>query len=401
MLSRNESVETLETVQREVNPQHPSWPWFGITMMLLPFFFLFIGDFQLPIGTSTLTVPIGMVVVFPVVFLYLINRHIKVSVPAALLLMTLFCGYIGYLLTPVATFSRCAVGGFPLVVAALTLIAYERCPLPLEKAIRYMLAGGVVLALYVMVLFFLSLYVQGDYYDQKAVIETPLGKSNYLAAFLIFLFALSLQRSKFLSVLFFIAVLCTLSRGGLLALMVLGALVPFLKIRKGWVLWVLALSVGLVMGYLATTDWGRNIGEGIDTDGSAFDSAFNRLALWSFGLNIFSDYPLFGIGPNTFRTFVELAGDVEDVWGVHNSVLMVALNYGIIGLCFYLTYLTIIYRYIVAAEKIDEKFLYLRAVFLVLLVFGLYEPLVGSVAFELLLVLVMVLARARVLSSGN
>ncbi len=365
-------------------------------ILLLPFFLLFIGDFQLPVGGSVVTIPMGMVLVFPIFFLYLIAGKLVVSRASLLLIAVLFCGFLGFLLTSSASFFRSAAGALPIVFAVLTIIAYERYPVSQKTAISYILAGGIVLAVAVIILFVFSLGVTGDYYDQKFIIETPLGRSNYLAAFLLFLFALSIPRNIFISIIFLLAIFCTLSRGGILALMIFFAIIPFLRREK---VWVLGCGVLVAWWLIASLDPARAIGyvsDNFDLQDIELDSVFNRFELWSFGFDIFIENPIFGIGPNTFRTFVELAGDVENVWGVHNSVLLIALNYGAVGLIFYSAYLVVIYKNILLAEKIDGKFFYLRAVFLALLIFGLYEPLVGSAAFEMLLALVFVLARSQV-----
>lgn len=364
-------------------------------ILLLPFFLLFIGDFQLPVGDSNVTIPIGMALVFPAFFWYLITGNLKFSAASLLLACVLFCGLLGFIFTPTASFFRSVAGALPIVFSALTIIVYERFPVSQEKAVRYMLVGGAILAVAVIILFFFSLGVSGDYYDQKLIIETPLGRSNYLAAFLLFLFALSVPGNISISIVFLVAILCTLSRGGVLALMIFFAVVPFLRRGKVWILGCGVVLAWLLVAFLAPDGVIGYISGIFNLQDAELDSVFNRFELWSFGFDIFSEHPIFGIGPNTFRTFVELTGDVENVWGVHNSVLLIILNYGVFGLIFYSAYLVIIYKNLLLAEKVDGRFFYLRAVFLVLLIFGFYEPLVGSAAFEVLLALVFVLARAQ------
>lgn len=370
-------------------------------ILLLPFFLLFIGDFQLPVGDSIVTIPMGMALVFPAFFWYLITGKLVFSRASLLLVGVLFCGLLGFLFTPSASFFRSVAGALPIVFAALTIVVYERYPVSQEKAVRYMLVGGIVLAVAVIILFVFSLGVSGDYYDQKLIIETPLGRSNYLAAFLLFLCALSAPRNIFISIIFLVAIFCTLSRGGVLALMIFFLVIPFLRREKVWILGGGVVLAWLLIAYLAPEGVIGYVSGIFNLQDTELDSVFNRFELWSFGFDIFSEHPVFGIGPNTFRTFVELAGDVENVWGVHNSVLLIILNYGFFGLIFYSAYLVIIYKNILLAEEVDGRFFYLRAVFLVLLVFGFYEPLVGSAAFEVLLALVFVLARSQVRIISN
>lgn len=365
-------------------------------LMLLPFFLLFVGDFKLPVGVGSITVPLGMVIIVPAVFWSFIVGRIYLSAAQLLLVGVLLFGFFGALVTPEAGFSRSLVGSLPIVFSVLALIFYGINYLPSEDVVRYMLAGGVVMAVAVIILFLVSLGVSGDYYEQKLVIETPLGRSNYLAAFLIFLFALSVSRSIFVSLIFLVAIFCTLSRGGVLALGLFFMIIPLL--RRGWLLFfcVVVVFFGCLIFFLAACG-GTGYFLGIfNLQDSGLDSVLNRFELWSFGFDIFSDNTVFGIGPNTFRSFVELNGEIEDVWGVHNSILLLLLNYGVFGFIFYSAYIFVVYRSIVFAEKVDKRFFYLRAVFLVLMVFGFYEPLVGSSAFELLLVLTFVLSRSRV-----
>lgn len=370
-------------------------------IFLLPFFLLFIGDFQLPVGKSVVTVPMGMVLVLPAFVWYLITRKLEFSGPSMLLVGVLLCGSLGFLFTPLASFLRSVVGALPIAFAALIIVVYEGHPVSQEKAVTCMLMGGLVLAVAVVILFFYSLGVQGDFYNKKLMIETPLGRSNYLAAFLLLLFALSLPRNIFISAIFLGAIFCTLSRGGVLALVMFLAIIPFLRRGKLCVLSFGVMSVCFLVACLAPDVVVEYFSSILNLQGIGLDSVFNRFKLWSFGFDIFSEHPVFGIGPNTFRTFVELAGNVEDVWGAHNSVLLVVLNYGFFGLILYSAYLWIIYKNLLLAEAIDARFFYLRAVFLVLLVFGLYEPLVGSAAFEVMLALVFVLARSQILIDAD
>ena len=102
-------------------------------ILLLPFFLLFIGDFQLPVGDSNVTIPIGMALVFPAFFWYLITGNLKFSAASLLLACVLFCGLLGFIFTPTASFFRSVAGALPIVFSALTIIVYERFPVSQEK----------------------------------------------------------------------------------------------------------------------------------------------------------------------------------------------------------------------------------------------------------------------------
>lgn len=376
----------------------------GLFLILLPFFLLFIGDVQVPVGMSTATVPMGMFIVFPLLFVCLALPRIMVPAAALLLLGTLFFGAVGVLLTPQSAYPRAAAGALPLLYAVCTLMFYAQFYrfLKVEWAVRMMLVGGGVLALMVIALFVVAMLSPGNYYAQKLLIETPLGRSNYLAAFLIFLFALALALAKNRVVvwLFAIAVFCTMSRGGILMFLFFLVALRLEKRQLLWLAWVGPLLAFLAATWLVSADFHSYIREYDGAYAGEVLSATNRLLLWSFGFDLWLQNPWFGIGPNTFRTFIELNSGIEDVWGAHNSVIQMLLNYGLFGTIFYCLYIREIYRRLRRAELTAPWFRYMRVAFVVLQVFGLFEPLVGSAAFEILLAFMLILAsRQAVLSA--
>ncbi len=375
----------------------------ALFVILLPFFLLFVGDIQVPVGVSTMTVPMGLFIVLPLLLTAIALPRIVIPTPAILLAGTVFFGAVGVAMTPEGAYMRAAAGALPMIYAICTLIFYAQFHQYIKQdwIVRMMLAGGVVLALAVIVLFYIAAYSPGDYYARKLFIATPLGRSNYLAAFLVFLFALASARMRVLRWLFAIAILCTMSRGGAIILALY--LVALLMDRKRllWLVWV-APVVGFALAILFFSIDGQN--QLRDYGGpfaSELSSAVNRLLLWAFSFDLWLQHPWFGIGPNTFRTFIEANPGIEDVWGTHNSILQLLLNYGLFGAVLYGWYLRLIYRHLVRAEQTSPWFRYLRVVFVVLLVFSLFEPLVGSAAFEVLLVFMLILALTHALPAGS
>lgn len=375
----------------------------GGLLALLPFCFLFIGDYQLPIGGSELTVPLGMAIIAPVLVLICGLQRILIPSTALLMLGILFFGALGTLVTPEAGVARAAAGSMPLVYAMAVMVAYAqvRRRIDVRQALGWMLLGGLILALIVIVLSYIGLSTPGDYYDIKAFVETPLGRSNYLAAFLLFLFALSLPIKPLWAPIFAVAVLATLSRGGVLMLCLFLVAIPLARRRLLWLVWSVPLLGFLACMYLLVSGHYETLAQLAGPFENVIRSVFNRMLLWQFGFDLWWQNPVFGIGPNTFRTFVELNSQIEDVWGVHNSILQMLLNYGVFGTLLYGLYLRMIYRYLTFAERVDPIFWYLRVVFVVLMVFSLMEPLVGSAAFEVLLALLLVLAIARTKSTSR
>lgn len=366
----------------------------GIFLILLPFFLLFVGDFQLPVGESTMTIPMGMFIVFPLLLLCMTLARIVIPSSVLLLIGTLFFGMVGLVLTPEGSFLRAAAGTLPLLYAICILMVYAQFYryIALDRAVGMMLAGGIVLAAAAIILFIVAVMSPGGYYEQKLLIETPLGRSNYLAAFLIFLFALAMAKQRALAWLFALAIFCTMSRGGALMFVLYLVALQMAKWRMLWLVWAGPLFLFFVATFLVTNDHQSSIVALAGPYQGEVLSIINRLLLWSFGFDLWIQNPLFGIGPNTFRTFVELNPGIENVWGAHNSILQMLLNYGLFGTCLYVLYIREIYVRLRRAEQTAPWFRYLRVAFVVLQVFGLFEPLVGSAAFEVLLAYMLILA---------
>lgn len=366
----------------------------GVFLILLPFFLLFVGDLQVPVGESTMTVPMGMFIVFPLLLLCLALARIVIPSSVVLLIGTLFFGMVGLVLTPEGSLLRAAAGTLPLLYAICILMVYAQFYryIALNRAVVMMLAGGVVLAVVAIILFVVAVTSPGGYDEQKLLIETPLGRSNYLAAFLIFLFALAMAKQRALAWLFALAVFCTMSRGGALMFLLYIVALQMAKWRMLWLVWAGPLLLFFAATFLISADHQHVLAELAGPYQGEVLSIINRLLLWSFGLDLWIQHPLFGIGPNTFRTFVELNPGVENVWGAHNSIIQMLLNYGLFGTSLYVLYIREIYVRLRHAELTAPWFRYLRVAFVVLQVFGLFEPLVGSAAFEVLLAYMLILA---------
>lgn len=366
--------------------------------LLLPFCLLFVGDAQVPIGQSAVTVPLGVIVLVPLLALMSMAGRVTVSRSACLLLVVLLSGLIGTVLTPQAQTSRAAAGSLPLVYAVVALLVYEATRPRPARIVNWMLFGGIVLAVWVIALGAPNIGSEGDYYEDKLLVETLLGRSNYLSAFLLFLVGMCWSRHRFLAPLFMFAMVCTMSRGGVLMLVLFFIAAWLARRDKLWLIGLLSFFAFVATAAVVALYQVDAFEAFLDPSDTRVGSTINRLLLWSFGVELWTSQPLVGIGPNTFRTFVETTDGMEDVWGVHNSILLMLLNYGVIGVIVYGLYVREIYRAIVKAEVVDAGVAYLRAVFVVLLVFSLFEPLVGSAAFELLLVLIYVFARSIVRS---
>ncbi|PTW93526.1 hypothetical protein DBL07_20090 [Achromobacter mucicolens] len=372
-------------------------------VVLLPFFLVFLGDVQVPVGASTMTVPTGMFIILPLLVTLMMLPRIVIPTSALLLLGTVFFGAVGVAMTPESLYMRAGAGALPMFYAIGTLIFYAQIHqfIKQEWIVRMMLAGGAVLAIAVIVLFCVAVFSPGDYYARKLFIATPLGRSNYLAAFLVFLFALACAKMRVMRWLFALAIFCTMSRGGVIVFALFLLALQMDRKRLLWLVWVVPVVAFISAILFFSIDIENHLREYSGPFASELSSVVNRLLLWSFSFDLWLQHPWFGIGPNTFRTFVELNHGIEDVWGTHNSILQLLLNYGLFGAILYGWYLRVIYRQLLRAEQSSPWFRYLRVVFVVLLVFSLFEPLVGSAAFEVLLAFMLVLALTHALPAGS
>jgi len=278
---------------------------------------------------------------------------------------------------------------FPLMAAVLLLVSLADLP-GIERVARSaVLWGGSVLALWVTVLVWRAFTSSLPFYEAKLLIETPLGRSNYLGAFLLFFLAFTWNKPLPLKGLALVALstLSLYSRGCLLVTFVFLLAVGWSRLLAAK---KVALGLGLIIGAILYLSVLHSISGNFSNEGAAtygFDpvaSTNNRIALWETSIDLLKDSPFMGIGPNGFRSIVEQE-NLEDVWGPHNAILLLWLNYGVVGFFFYCVYIFFILRATYKAQYLqhvpDRRFELLCT----LLMFSMFEPLVGSGSFEALL----------------
>jgi len=361
------------------------------TLFYLVIFFLFVGEFKIFIGDSSISIPIGFPFILLIFFLQISRSNISITIDSVILVAVFILGLFTVLLSDINQIPRAIAAMIPLAVCIVTLLSTGKLSIDIEKAYKAFAYGGSILAIWVYFGFFQSLSIDGGYYEKKILIETYLGRSNYLAAFLFFLAAIFLNKNKILFLFFVGAIFATMSRGGIIvtSLFILQSI--WINKRYKWIKFpIVVCAILLFVYFFITNDLHQLL-----LNGDSFkvpDSFENRILLWNFSFDLLRNSPLFGVGPNGFRTAVEAAGNVEDVWGAHNSILLLWLNYGITGLLLYLTYLHHIYIELKKATS-ETIFRSIKTAFVFLLIFSLFEPLVGSVSFDLLLTLIFVMAK--------
>ena len=212
-----------------------------------------------------------------------------------------------------------------------------------------------------------------------------------LAIFLLVVLATAWRRSPLVASLAFVAILASLSRGGLAVTALFLGLVLLARLRLAIPAAAAIVVAGLgATAYLATVDLRleHSVGkEGLVDGLTSIASATNRAVLWQASRELLEASPWLGVGPNGFRSWVERAPNVEDVWGPHSAVLLLWLNYGVVGLLAYLKYLHVLWTARDRASRApdapwpDPS----GCALLALAVFAMTEPLVGSASFEVLL----------------
>lgn len=351
---------------------------------------LFYGDVLIPVGESSLYTPVAL---FPAVMLFLIRivfLDLSTLRGAIALLGVLAAGMLSVAWSDYVSFNRSVAAMFPVATAILFLLALHGV-LDLDRIIRSaVFFGGSIFSVWIIFLVFQAVQasISGlPFYEAKLLIETPLGRSNYLAAFVLTLLAFSWRSSFCLSLLGLISLgaLAIYSRGALLVGLFFLTICFFNTLRVDSKRIVFLLIAILLLCLLVAIFFNGFLIH--NNSYNYFESVENRFLLWGASIDMISNAPFFGVGPNGFRTIVE-GGYLEDVWGPHNSILLLWLNYGVVGLCFYLTYLFFVFNSLYRIIDVERNNFYIFVLLCLLVFFSMFEPLVGSATFEILLAII-------------
>lgn len=357
-------------------------------ILYFPFFLSFIGNIKIPVGSSTFDVPMSIVPMFFILIYAIYKRNFFLSKQIVFVFFTILFGFIALVINySNVSITRGVVGMLPLFYIILVIFCYSNVELNTLKAFNYITAGALFLSFQVYYDFFYATFLSGDYYEKKLLIETWLGRSNYLAAFL--LIGLGVSGKKIIySFLICLGVIATMSRGGLAMMLLMALFVIYMHVKSVKNIYLslffyfsFIFSLSMVVIYVFTS---FNF---FDSDVLDFKSTFNRFELWRFSVNLYLDNYIFGIGPNAFRSYVENTIGIEDVWGTHNSILQLLLNYGFFGTLLYIAYILKIINKVEFAFKQEVVGIFFKSMILVVVIYSLFEPLVGSSSFEVLLVL--------------
>lgn len=228
-------------------------------------------------------------------------------------------------------------------------------------------------------------------YSAKRSIKNALGTSNYISAFFVFLFTVSLFHQRWPTATLFAALtLLTLSR---LSVLFLGfAILLWLLDRRGFSPTRLAVAVLTSGGVALLTvllisreaPWVLPI------------SATNRSSAWSTAVDIIAKHPLLGAPRSQFLEEFNL----DIIWSPHNVLLWIAAIAGLLGLTFYLLYLFVALSEIRRTIPRSSVWTGVFFGFVVLLTWSLLEPIAMTPAFEVLFAALYMLARNDQASLG-
>ncbi|MBO8157759.1 MAG: O-antigen ligase family protein [Bacillaceae bacterium] len=186
-----------------------------------------------------------------------------------------------------------------------------------------------------------------------------------LIPFLFFLLSNTKSKiNKIGLVIILINVLLTLSRGGYIAIafgiFIYIILSPFKeKIR------LISISIFWLIISLFTTRifFNINILSLISSRFNAIfeDNATGRFEIWVNGIELFKKNPLFGIGAFNFRQYnLYFFGDGHYM---HNTLLEILVEGGLIGFSLYLLFLVAIFRNIIKLYNLNRKYSYIIATY--------------------------------------
>jgi probable O-glycosylation ligase (exosortase A-associated) len=134
-----------------------------------------------------------------------------------------------------------------------------------------------------------------------------------------------------------LGIFCTYSRGALVGLVVVMALM--LMALKQRLILIPMLLLAVVTAVVFAPDKWKDRMDLTKKDTTLDQSAYSRINAWTFSWNLAKAYPLTGGGFETFQTelFDRFAPNSHDVHGPHSVYFGVLAEHGFIGLALYLT----------------------------------------------------------------
>jgi O-antigen ligase len=154
----------------------------------------------------------------------------------------------------------------------------------------------------------------------------------------------------------FLVMLSTLSRSGLLGLVV-GLLVLAIPYRRRLVSRALLVPLGAVAAVLIAIVWSRRhyfevlLKSRVQTGGGSENAHF---AVYDFVPQVIHSHPLFGLGLNTFSVYYEFVTGKSN-WGPHSFYVALIVETGLVGSVVFLLFLRYLFLRLHAARALGRQ----------------------------------------------
>lgn len=225
----------------------------------------------------------------------------------------------------------------------------------------------------------------------KGEIATALGGSNLLAVFIVFFVPFAWVHARWIWGGLLVALLVTLSKFGLFFFM-LATVITVLSRRVNFYFLLSIVGVGMLLAwlllmclpveYLQRMEFVPGLG-----------SLVARINLWRLGWDLLSTNLLYGWGPGGFTSYQELMLWTRAEWGVHNFILARWIEFGLLGLIFYILMILFSFRWTSPLLPAEDRLL--KVSIFVTLLYALFENVIGVAAFEMLFAYGLCLLAAR------
>jgi len=155
---------------------------------------------------------------------------------------------------------------------------------------------------------------------------------------------------------FFLVMLSTLSRSGLLGLIV-GLLVLAIPYRRRLVSRALLVPLAAVAALLVAVVWSRRhyfevlLKSRVQTGGRSETAHF---AVYDFVPQVIHSHPLFGLGLNTFSVYYEFVTGKSN-WGPHSFYVALIVETGLVGAVVFLLFLRYLFSRLRAARALGRQ----------------------------------------------
>jgi O-antigen ligase len=372
----------------------------GLLLLLFPLLVI-LGNAEIWLGGSSITLPVLLVLLLPVTLVEIfrarrgfLNRE---WIPFFFLYVLLFsCGVLSALFDDVTRAQRNAAALLPLVMAITVLFCFRDISLDFNVVRVMCVAGGslATLVLIKSVVLFIPALQGGDLaevYRLKSEMGLPLGKSNFLAVLLVFFSVFAWRVSKLLWLFILFATCLTLSKFGIFFVLIAGCCTYMLSLFRLSVV-LAVLGGGAAFLVLPALLFPSEIIT-LANNYSLPASLVARFELWSAALDLLKLNFFWGGSPGGFTTYLELVGWPRHEWGTHNFILAQWIEYGFLGVCVYLAMIVRFFLVRSCNACADDELIKLSGA--ILLFYALFENVVGLVAFEMMFAYLLCLLSAR------